>query len=208
LIPSRVLPPPPPTPLTSLPGSRSSRPQLVSTLKIPSDREDRAYLSRRLATRGAAAATATGAPWRFLWCCSSISCACMRYSLILRYKVRAQYPNHCRHGSERPAPPPGPSVDSRDQCQGPSPPRRCRREGREGEEEVPGGRRSVRMDRPRHARAGGEAARLPDPDRVRPGRARGDGGDGRLVRGREGGESGGGAFFLPKKVNVNKYRIR
>ena len=46
------------------------------------------------------------------------------------------------------------------------------------------------MDRPRHARAGGEAARLPDPDRVRPGRARGDGGDGRLVGG-EGGLADG-----------------
>ena len=94
MIPSRVLPPPPPTPLTSLPGSRSSRPQLVSTLKIPSDREDRAYLS------GDSQHVCI------------ISCACMRYSLILRYKVRAQYPNHCRHGCERPAPPPGPSVAS------------------------------------------------------------------------------------------------
>ena len=188
MIPSRVLPPPPPTPLTSLPGSRSSRPQLVSTLKIPSDREDRAYLS------GDSQHVCI------------ISCACMRYSLILRYKVRAQYPNHCRHGCERPAPPPGPSVASVTNV---------RALLRPGVAAGKGGKRRflVAVDlsgwiaRATHGQ-GGRLLEYRTLNRVRPGRARGDGGDGRLVRGREGGESGGGAFFLPKKVNVNKYRIR
>ena len=121
----------------------------------------------------------------------------MRYSLILRYKVRAQYPNHCRHGCERPAPPPGPSVASVTNV---------RALLRPGVAAGKGGKRRflVAVDlsgwiaRATHGQ-GGRLLEYRTLNRVRPGRARGDGGDGRLVRGREGGESGGGGLFSCQK---------